>query len=224
MTINNLSQELGVTNKELITYLKEQGFEAKSHLQNATDEMIAKAKDNFKDKPKAVENKLEKKIVKKEKVVTLSADSVKRFNPDDMIPCKSIVPWKVVLLSADHQSTYRWNNFGDIEYVTYRDLQSWRRQPAIKDGLIMIEDPDICFQWRNDLGSMYDNFLNVEYPEEFFDLDDAAFEKLLTNAPETLKEVLKYTAMDMIRNTNYPSVSKITIMDKVLNTCIKDFL
>lgn len=224
MTINNLSQELGVTNKELITYLKEKGFEAKSHLQTASDEMIASAKENFRDKPKKEEKKPEKELAKKEKPQTISAESLKRFNPDDMIPCKSIVPWKVILLSADKSVTYRWGAFGDIEYVAYRDLQNWRRQPAIKDGLIMIEDPDICFQWRNELGAMYDNFLNVEYPEEFFDLDDAAFEKLLTNAPETLKEVLKYTAMDMIRNTNYPSVSKVTIMDRVLNTCIKDFL
>ena len=168
--------------------------------------------------------KSEKKSIKKEKAMTISADSMKKFSPDDLIPCKSIVPWKVVLLSTDKTTPYKWGGFGDVEYVPYRDLQNWRRQPAIKDGLIMIEDPDICFQWRNDLGALYDNFLNVEYPEEFFDLDDAAFEKLLNNAPETLKEVLKYTAMDMIRNTNYPSVSKITIMDNTLNTCIKDFL
>lgn len=224
MTINNLSQELGVTNKELITYLKENGFEAKSHLQTASDEMIASAKDNFRDKPKKEEKKTEKKLVKKEKPQTISAESLKRFNPDDMIPCKSIVPWKVILLSADKTITYRWGTYGDIEYVAYRDLQNWRRQPAIKDGLIMIEDPDICFQWRNELGAIYDKFLNVEYPEEFFDLDDTAFEKLLTEANDTLKEVLKYTAMDMIRNTNYPSVSKVSIMDRVLNTCIKDFL
>lgn len=224
MTINNLSQELGVTNKELLDHLKSQGFQAKSHLQTATDEMIASAKDHFKNTLEKEEKVIEKKPIKKEKAKTISADTLKRFNPDDMIPCKSIVPWKVILLSADKSVTYRWGAFGDIEYVAYRDLQNWRRQPAIKDGLIMIEDPDICFQWRNELGTMYDNFLNVEYPEEFFDLDDAAFEKLLTNAPETLKEVLKYTAMDMIRNTNYPSVSKVTIMDKVLNTCIKDFL
>lgn len=224
MTINNLSQELGITNKELISFLKENNFEAKSHLQAATDSMIACARDNFKNKPAL---KKEERIVKrqpKEKVETIPASSIKRFNPDDLIPCKSLVPWKVVLLSADRQLAYRWGGYGTTELVPYRDLQVWRSQPAIKEGLIMIEDPDLCYQWRNDLGGMYDKFLNVEYPEEFFDLDDAAFEKLLTEANDTLKEVLKYTAWDMIRNTNYPSVSKVAIMDKVLNTCIKDFL
>ena len=224
MTINNLSQELGITNKELISFLKENNFEAKSHLQAATDSMVACARDHFKDRPKP-EVKVEKPIKKiSEKPETISASGVKTFNPDDLIPCKSIVPWKVILLSADKTTAYRWGGFGDVEYVPYRDLQTWRRYPAVKDGLIMIEDPDICYQWRKDLGAMYDKFLNVEYPEEFFDLDDAAFEKLLTEANDTLKEVLKYTAWDMIRNTNYPSVSKVAIMDKVLNTCIKDFL
>ena len=225
MTINNLSQELNITNKELLTYLKEKGFNAKSHLQTATDEMATLAREHFKDKPQQQvkqEEPEEEKAVKKVSK-TIPAYQVKRFDPDDLIPCKSIVPWKVVLTGADKQTVYRWGGFGDVEYVPYRDLQTWRRN-AVKDGLIMIEDPDICYQWKKELGAVYDNFLNVEYPEEFFDLDDEVFEKLLNNAPNNLKEVIKFTAMDMIRNTNYPSLSKISIVDKVLNTCIKDFL
>ena len=40
MKVFELSNELNVNNKELITFFKEKGFKVSSHLQNITDEMI----------------------------------------------------------------------------------------------------------------------------------------------------------------------------------------
>ena len=223
MKIFEISQELGVTNKDMITYLKEQGFEAKSHMQNASDDMIKAAKEHFKksesSSKKTTDSKKNKKVEIEKK-----ENSNRNIDPNEMIPVKSITPWRVVETSADRNVVYRWGGFGDVEYVPYKDLLSWRRRPIIKDGLVMIEDADICFQWRNEVGGIYKYFLKVEYPEEFFDMSDEDFRKLLTDAPDTIKEVIKYTAMNMIHNTNYPSVQKVTIIDELLNTCIKDFL
>ena len=38
------------------------------------------------------------------------------------------------------------------------------------------------------------------------------------------KEVIKFTAMNMVRNENYPTLQKLTLVDEILGTCIKDFL
>ena len=81
-----------------------------------------------------------------------------------------------------------------------------------------------CYQWRRELGDTYKYYLGVEYPEEFFDLTDREFEKLLRVAPNTIKEVIKFTAMNMVRNENYPTLQKLTLVDESLGTCIKDFL
>lgn len=223
MKIFEISQELGVTNKDMISFLKEQNFEAKSHMQNASEDMIKAARDHFKKGESSVakETKSKRTNTPKEEMKT---SSNRRIDPDEMIPVKSITPWKVVETSADRSVVYRWGGFGDIEYVPYKDLMSWRRRPIIKEGLVMIEDPDICFQWRREIGDLYKYFLKVEYPEEFFELSDDKFRELLTKAPDTIKEVIKYTAMNMIHNTNYPSVQKVSIIDELLNTCIKDFL
>ena len=222
MKIFELSQEYGVTNKDMISYLKSQGLEAKSHMQTASDEMIKVAKEHFTTKDSVPMKK--KEPVKKKATIEDIAPSRKRIDLDELIPCESIVPWKVVESSSDRNAVYRWNGFGDIEYVPYRDVLSWRRKPIIKEGLVMVDNPDICYEWRNEIGKMYSYFLNVEYPEEFFDLSDEDFKKLLDDAPDTIKEVIKYTAVNMIHNTNYPSLQKINIIDDVLNTCIKDFL
>ena len=224
MKVLDLSKELVVTNKELIDFLKGKGFKISSHNQSLTDEMIDVVKKEFvpssekkKDEPKSTAP------AKKEKK-TVPVKEVKKFAPDDMIPCRSLVPWYMEMVGVDRITTYKWPTYGDIEYVAYRDLQSWRRKSIVIDGKILIEDPDICEQWKHDLGSVYQNFLGVDFPEEFFDKPDVEFENMLKEASDTFKEVIKYTAMDMIRNENYPSVQKIAIIDKVLGTGIKDFL
>ena len=225
MIVNDLSKELGVKNKDLIEFLKSKGFKVSSHMQTLTDEMIESAKENFalpqSTKGEVIETKQPvNKTVKK----TVPAKTIKKFSPDDQIPCRSLVPWKLVDVSIDKNRVYSWSGYGDIDYVSYRDLQAMRRRPMVKDALIMIEDPDICEQWKHDLGDLYNKYLNVDYPEEFFDKPDDKFEAMLKDAPDVFKEVIKYTALDMIRNENYPSLQKLSIIDNLLGTGLKEFL
>ena len=223
MIVNELSKELGVKNKDLIDFLKSKNFKVSSHMQTLTDVMIETVKRDFVvDKPKHVaeEKPQAKKTVKK----PVPVKEIKKFAPDDLIPCRSIVPWYLETIGLDKLTTYKWPNYGDVEYVAYRDLQSWRRKPVVKDAMILIEDPDICEQWKHDLGTLYQRYLNVDYPEEFFDLPDDEFEKMLKDSSDVFKEVIKFTAIDMIRNENYPSLQKLTIIDNLLGTGIKEFV
>ena len=223
MIVNELSKELGVKNKELIDFLKSKGFKVSSHMQTLTDEMIETVKTDFAQKHDT-EPKPEQQPVKKTIKRTVPTKNVKKFSPDDQIPCRSLVPWKLIDVSVDKNRIYSWSGYGDIDYVAYRDLQAMRRRSMVKDALIMIEDPDICEQWKYDLGDLYQKYLNVDYPEEFFEQSDEKFEKMLKDAPDVFKEVIKYTALDMIRNENYPSLQKLTIIDNLLGTGLKEFI
>lgn len=226
MIVNELSKDLGVKNRELIDFLKSKGFKISSHMQTVTDEMVDLAKSNFvvkesePEKPATQKREPAPKVTKK----TVPVKNVKKFAPDDQIPCRSLVPWKLVDVSVDKNTVYSWSGFGDVEYVAYRDLQGMRRRPMVKDALIMIEDPDICEQWKHDLGDLYNKYLNVSYPEEFFDKSDEKFEEMLKDAPDVFKEVIKYTALDMIRNENYPTLQKLSIIDNLLGTGLKEFI
>lgn len=230
MKVFELSKEFGATNKELIDFLKDKGFKVSSHSQNLTDEMIEAAKRDFKPQPKeppkelAVEKEVAPEPVKKVTKKTVPVKQVKKYAPDDQIPCRSLVPWRMIMLGVDNMTSYKWTSYGDIEYVAYRDLQSWRRKPIIQKGKIFIEDPDLCDQWKHDLGNSYQNYVGIDYPEEFFDKPDAEFEKMLRDGSSGFREVIKFTAIDMIRNENYPSLQKINIIDNVLGTGIKEFL
>lgn len=224
MKVNDLSKELNVTNKDLIEFLKKNGYKVSSHMQNVTDEMIdlarenlttSKVEENIEDEVEEVASRMGKPEIKIE---------TKTFKPDDIIPCRSVTPWKLNALGVDRKTVYHWEYYGDVDYLTYRDLQALRRTNYITKPKIIIEDPDLCYQWRRELGDTYKYFLGVEYPEEFFDLSDVEFEKLLKQAPDTVKEVIKVTAMNMIKNENYPTIQKLRLIDDILGTCLKDFI
>ena len=205
MKIFELAKELGITPKELIAFFRKHDYSVSSHMQKATDEMIDLARKEIvvsKDTKKETQTD-EKSETKK----IISANKVhKTYNPDDEI------------------TIYHWEYFGDIEYLKYRDLQALRRTEYITKPNILIMDADLRSQWGRELGDIYKYFDNIEYPEEYFDKTDEEFEELLHEAPTWLGEIIKTTAMAMIRAENYPSISKIILIDKILGTCIKDFL
>ena len=228
MKVNELSKELNLTNKDLITFLKQNGYKVSSHMQTLTDEMIDLAVDHFKKSEDEVsEEETDDKIVNNSSTVKNKKEvevKTKTFKPDDEIPCKSVTPWRLNAVGVDRNTVYHWEYYGDVDYLKYKDLQALRRTDYITKPKIIIEDADLCYQWRRELGETYKYFLGVEYPEEFFDIPDAKFEQMLEKAPDTVKEVIKVTAMNMIKNENYPTVQKLTLIDNILGTCLKEFL
>lgn len=226
MKVYELSKKLNTNNKDLITFFKENGFKVASHNQNLNDEQITFATSHFtlKKTEEVSDDIIEEEIKNVPIKSTPSIREIRKFELDEMIECKSVVPWKLIEIGVDKNTTYYWGGFGDIEQVSYRDLQSWRRKDILTSPKIIILDADLNELWKHDLSSTYRKFLSVDYPEEFFDIDDSKFKSMLNNAPDVFKEVIKYTAMNMIHNENYPSVQKINIIDEVLGTCIKEFI
>jgi len=225
MKINELSKELGIKNKDLITYLREAGFSSvSSHVQVASEDMIAMAHKHF-DAPKETVKEPEKEIPKKPVVEKpVEEKPLKQFKLDDMIPCRSVTPYGVTLESPDKTMIYRWKNWGDVEMVRYKDLQSWRRNAIVTNPMILIEDADLVEQWKRDIGDIYKPFIGVEYPEELFDLSDDDFENLLRTGSRTVKQIIATVAMTMIRAENYPDVRKLRIIDDVLGTMLMQVL
>ena len=225
MKVFELAKQLDTTPKELITFFRENNYSVSSHMQKIDDELINFANDNFKKKEKeTVETVTEDNI--KEKIRTNDASNRihKVFKPDDEIPCKSVTPWKLTAVGVDKNTIYHWEYFGDIEYVRYRDLQALRRTDYVTKPNFIILDNDLVHQWKRELGDHYKYFKSINYPEEYFDMSDDDFEEMIKKSPSWLGEIVKSTAITMIRAENYPSIKKIRIIDDALGTCIKEFI
>lgn len=223
MKVFELSNELNVNNKELITFFKEKGFKVSSHLQNITDEMIDLARSEI--KPTKIQNEEKKETHKKNEDKNNTAKrSTKVFKADDEIVCKSVTPWKLTAVGVDKNTVYHWEYFGDVDYVKYRDLQALRRTDYITKPNIIIMDEDLRSQWSRELGDVYKYFDGIDYPEEYFDKSDDEFEDILKNAPHWIIDIIKTTAVMMVKNENYPSLNKIKLIDDIVGTCIKEFL
>lgn len=221
MKILDLAKELNITTKELIGYFRDNDFKVSSHMQKITDEMINMAREHFKVVEPVPEAVVEKE---KESKPLPVQKSTRTFQPDETIPCRSVTPWRLNMDGVDKSTVYHWESFGDIEEVKYRDLQAKRRTDLITKPKIVIMDMDLYSQWSRELGDSYKYFEGIDYPEEYFDKSDEEFIDILKNAPNYVKEVIKVTAVSMIRNENYPSVNKLKYIDDILGTCIKDFI
>lgn len=230
MKVFEVANELNVTTKELIAFFKENGYKVSSHMQNLTDEQIDLARSSSLGKTEAETDVTEKETVsdKKNKVgkadAQTSSKSTKVFKADDEIICKSVTPWKLTAVGVDKNTTYHWEYFGDIDYVKYRDLQALRRTEYVTKPNFLIMDEDLRSQWSRELGDVYKYFKGIDYPEEYFDKSDEEFKKLLDSAPTWLADIIKVTAIAMIHAQNYPSITKVRMLDETLGTCIKDFL
>lgn len=226
MKINDLSKELGVKNKDLIAYLNEAGFtKVSSHLQVASDDMIAMARKRFqkKAKPKQMSEAIEE--TKKDPIKKPETKRpTKKFSSEDMITCVSVTPWKLIMDSSDHSRVYTWEGWGDEEDVRYGDLLSWRTKDIVKEPLVLIQDQDLVAQWGKDLAEAYKPFIGVDYPEELFRLPDKTFEELLRTGNRTVRSIIQVTATSMIKAENYPEIQKIKMIDDITGTCLMDFL
>lgn len=232
MKINELSTNLGVKNKELITFLKESGFDVVSHMQAATEDMIVVAEKHFKKvqeakKAEEAQNPESKDVPKANEAPSptpVKKANTRKFNPDDMIMCKSVTPWKLNAESVDKQRIYHWEYWGVEEAVAYKDLQAWRRRSIITKPKILIEDPDLIEQWHREIGETYKPFIGVDYPEQMFEMSNDDFEKFLRVSNETVREIVKTTAVSMIKAENYPETSKLKMIDEITGTNLIDFL
>lgn len=230
MVINELSKEMKVTNKDVIAYLRSQGFKVSSHLQTADEDMIKAVREHFANSeeeddevPEKVEGK-EPKLEEKKEDRKPVQKPMRKIALDEYITCRSVTPWKLVNVSVDGNVVYTWEYFGAEEEVMYRDLQAWRKKEIITAPQIIIEDDDIREAWKQDMTDTYQTLIGVEYPEELFDMEDSKFEDFVRKASRTVQEVIKTTAISMIHNENYPSLQKILIIDEVFRTDLKDFL
>lgn len=165
----------------------------------------------------AVEAEVVKPVVKKV--------NKPKHDPNELVVCRSVVFGELILIGPKTNMRYSWANEGDVREVEYQDLLSWRALHSryLFEPMIIIEDKDICEEWKADLGKLYDEVQAVDL-KALFNLPQRQFIAQLKKLPATMKTSVQNMANAMIQNKTLYDLRKIEAIDEILHTELKKMI
>lgn len=153
---------------------------------------------------------------KKEKV---TQKSVRKYNPTDRIPCRSLTYGELLLTGPKTKLLHTWANYGDVTEMEYQDLQALKstRSSYLYKPRFIIEDEELVEQWAGDFKKMYDEIVTMDV-EALFRLPIGQLKAKLKKAPAGVQLAVKNMAGEKIMNGTLDSIAKIKAIDEVLDT------
>lgn len=170
-----------------------------------------------------------KEIVSEEMEVATESKSTKKvarkFEPDDLIVCRSITFGELLLTGKKSKLLYSWANYGDSTEVEYQDLQALKstRSSYLFKPRFIIEDEDLVEQWGKDFGDIYKNIEDID-AEDLLKLPVAQLRSKLKKASKGVQLAVKNIAGDKILNGSLDSLAKIKAIDEILGTDLKLYI
>lgn len=157
-----------------------------------------------------------KPVVKAEKP---AKKEPKKFAPADVIECRSVTGGRLILIGPKTRLKYTWEDYGDITYVEYQDLQALqsRKSNFLVSPRFIIEDTDLVEQWATMLKPVY-NKVTDKTIEELFALPLNKFKAQLNIVPDGLKDAIKTKAVQMIRTEELYDIRKVREIDEAWGT------
>ena len=162
----------------------------------------------------------EPKILEREKdASSLENKKGKSFSDTDLIECKSVTSGELIMVGKKSGSVYKWADYGDIEYVEYRDLLYATRSKLsyITAPLILILD-DVFVSQNKELSDFYSNVYIFKDVMEILDLPVDKMKEVVAKLPQGIKNAIKGTVATLINNDQFDSLKKIKALDEVLGT------
>ena len=165
-----------------------------------------------------IENEIENEVVEAVKPAPKKVNKPKH-DSNELIPCRSVRFGELRLIGPKTHMPYSWANEGDIRDVEYQDLVSWKalRSPYLFEPMIIIEDEDICEEWKDDLGELYANLQQVDL-KEMFRLPHRQFVAQLKRLPDGMKSTVQNMAYAMIQDGTLYDLRTIRSIDEILGT------
>lgn len=158
---------------------------------------------------------------------TTKAEKVteRKFNPTDMIVCKSVRQNGLVYVSPSTGITYVWNGFGSINELPYQEVMSMKASKSrfLYEPWVLIEEKDILERadFKKDFENMYALYEEFEDPETFFNQSLEVIEEKIANIPNGLRDLIVYNASTYIEDGTLDRMSVINALDQAFGTNLK---
>jgi hypothetical protein len=158
-------------------------------------------------------------VVEKPKKAASPKKTVKKYNPSDLIECRSVTGGQLILIGPKTKFQYEWADYNDTAFVEYQDLQSLqsRKSNFLVKPRFMIEDEELVAQWSSMLKPIYDKIITQDI-EDFFNLPLNKFKAQLKVVPEGLQDAIKTKVVQMIKNDELYDIRKVRELDEAWGT------
>lgn len=171
-------------------------------------------------KKDAINKETDTKITNESKITNTPVVEERIFNPEDTIPCRSIVSGGLYIEGSRSHILYSWADCGDVEDVEYRDLIYLVRTRAnanIYSPRIIIEDEDFINQNKS-VKDFYDSMYDTSDLNQILLLPISQMKAEIANLPIGAKESIKGIAATMIDSHVLDSVQRIKALDEIFGT------
>ena len=125
---------------------------------------------------------------------TAPVKTTKKFEQNELIECRSLVQGTLFMPGKQSDILYRWDGYGDVREVEYRDLYSLKssRSPYIYDPCFQIENDELLEdpRWK-DVKDLYDNLMMLLILISFLLSHQLSLRKHLLKFLRDLKQQLK---------------------------------
>jgi hypothetical protein len=150
-----------------------------------------------------------------------------QIDRNEMIPCRSVVNGQLTYISARTGLTYIWNDFGVTEYLEYGELLSMRAsQPKFLTKPWIVVDDEEAVSTIAGLKELYGKIVDIgeDNLEDFFKKDPKKIEEIIGKVPKGIQDLIASKAREMLEKRTLYDTRIIGIIDKVMNTGLKDFI
>lgn len=144
----------------------------------------------------------------------------RKYNPEDLIPCRSMVSGGLYIEGERSKFTYSWADYGDVNEIEYRDLIYMVRTNGNKniyEPRIIIEDEEFISQ-NPTLKNFYDSMYTTTNLIDILSLPENKMKEVVKDLPIGCKNALKGIASTMIDDHRLDSVGKIKALDSIFGT------
>ena len=172
------------------------------------------------------ETALEPAVVKEEpkkevKMVKVEKPAPKKYDPTELIVCRSVFPGKLLFRGEKTKMIYTFSEKGDLNYVEYQDLlaATLTKKKAILSPYIVIEDEELLAQPQfNHLNELYNKTFVLDNIEDLLNLPAIEFKKQFNELPIGAKKSVMLVASTMLKEGRFDSLNKVSIIDEACNS------
>ena len=166
-----------------------------------------------------VEETVETEVVEQEVKPAPKKVNKPKHDPNELILCRSVRFGELRLIGPKTRMPYSWANEGDVREVEYQDLVSWRALHSryLFEPMIIIEDEELCEEWKADLGELYNGINQIDI-KEMFKLPQRQFVSQLKKLPAGMKSTVQNMAYAMIQDGSLYDLRTIRAIDEILGT------